>query len=133
MAHPLTACLLVGSGGMAGSLARYGLSVAAQRLSVDWPAGTLASNVLGCFAIGLIAEAAARGEGISPEARLLLATGFCGGFTTLSSLVYESAQMLRSGDLFHAVLYLAGTLAVSSGAFLGGLLLVRLLQKSAGV
>jgi CrcB protein len=133
MPHPLNACLLVGSGGLAGSLARYGLSLAAQRLAIDWPAGTLASNVLGCFLIGLITEAAARGEGLGPETRLLLATGFCGGFTTLSTLVYESAQMLRSGDLFHAALYLMGTLAVSSGAFLVGLLLIRLIQKSAGV
>jgi CrcB protein len=133
MPHPLTACVLVGVGGCAGSLARYGLILAAQRWSFGWPAGTLASNLLGCFLIGLLAEIAARGEAVSPEARLLLATGFCGGFTTLSALVYESAQMLRSGDTVHAVLYLAGTLTVSSGAFLGGLLLVRLIQKSAGV
>jgi CrcB protein len=117
---------------MTGSLARYGLSLAAQRLSVDWPAGTLASNILGCFIIGLLAEAATHGETVSPEARLLLATGFCGGFTTLSSLMHESAHMLRAGDPLYATLYLAGTLAVSGGAFLGGLLLVRLLQPSAG-
>jgi CrcB protein len=132
MPHPLTACLLVGSGGLAGSLARYGLSLAAQRYAVDWPAGTFASNALGCFLIGLLAEAAARGDAISPEIRLLLATGFCGGFTTLSSYIYESAHMIRQGDLFHASFYFIGTLAAAGGSFLAGILLVRLIQKSAG-
>ncbi len=133
MPHPFTACLLVGSGGLVGSLARYGLSLAAQRFSLDWPIGTLAANTLGCFLIGVLAEAAARGQGLSPEARLLLATGFCGGFTTLSSLVYEAVQMLKAGDTFHASFYLGGTILFSMVAFLGGVLLVKLIQKSTGV
>lgn len=133
MPHPLAACLLVGAGGLAGSIARYGLSLAAQRFSLDWPAGTLTANALGCLLIGLLAEASARGQGLSPEARLLLATGFCGGFTTLSSLLYETAEMLKAGDSFHAFFYMAGTLVLSMGAFLGGVLLVKLIQKSAGV
>jgi fluoride exporter len=133
MPHPFTACLLVGSGGLVGSVARYGLSLAAQRFSLDWPIGTLTANALGCFAVGLIAEAAARGQGLSPEARLLLATGFCGGFTTLSSLVYETFQMLKAGDTFHASFYLGGTLVLSMAAFLAGVFLVKLIQKSAGV
>ena len=133
MPHPFTACLLVGSGGMAGSVARYGLSLAAQRFTFDWPIGTLTANALGCFAIGLLAEAAARGQGLSPEARLLLATGFCGGFTTLSSVVYETVQMLKAGDTFHATFYFGGTLVLSMAAFTGGILLVKLIQKSAGV
>ncbi len=133
MPHPFIACLLVGAGGLAGSIARYGLSLAAQRVSLDWPIGTLAANALGCFAVGLIAEAAARGQGMSPEARLLLATGFCGGFTTLSSLIYETAQMLKSGDTFHATFYLGGTLVLSMAAFVAGIFLIKLIQKSAGV
>lgn len=129
MPHPLNACLLVGAGGLAGSVARYGLSLAAQRYALDWPAGTLAANALGCFAIGILAEAAARGSGSSPEMRLLLATGFYGGFTTLSTLVYETAQMLKSGDPFHASFYFTGTLAASAAAFLAGLFLIKLLQS----
>ena len=126
------ACVLVGAGGLFGSVARYGLSMTAQRLAFDWPAGTLAANALGCFLVAVIAEIAARGQAITPETRLLLATGFCGGFTTLSSLLCETALMLRAGDLFHALFYTLGTLAVSGGAFLAGLMLVKLLSKSAG-
>lgn len=132
MAHPATASLLVGLGGCVGSLARYGLSLAAQRLSMDWPLGTFAANCLGCLAIGAIAEAAARGEGLRPEVRLLLATGFCGGFTTMSSMIYEAGQMLRTDEVLHAVAYLGGTLLASLAAFFGGVIVVRALVRMAG-
>jgi fluoride exporter len=132
MTAPGTASALVGLGGLAGSVARYGLSVLAQRLSFEWPAGTLAANLLGCFLIGAIAELAGRGEALSPEARLLLATGFCGGFTTMSSLIYETAQFLKSGEYVNASFYLGATLVGSLAAFFVGVVLVRLLIRSAG-
>jgi len=100
---------------------------------VDWPLGTFAANCLGCLAIGVIAELAARGEGITPEVRLLLATGFCGGFTTMSSLVYEAGQMLQADEFLHAVAYLDGTLLCSLTAFFGGVIAVRALTRMAGV
>lgn len=129
MPHPLTACVLVGVGGCAGSLARYGLILAAQRWSFGWPAGTLASNLLGCFLIGLLAEIAARGEAVSPEARLLLATGFCGGFTTLSSLVYELVQMMRDGEWVYSGVYFALTFAGAVIAFgLGALAMKAIIR-----
>jgi fluoride exporter len=132
MTTPGTASALVGLGGLAGSVARYGLSLLAQRLSFEWPAGTLAANLVGCFLIGAIAELAGRGDSLSPEARLLLATGFCGGFTTMSSFVYEAAQFLKSGEYFNASLYFGATLAGSMVAFFVGVVLVRLFIKSAG-
>ncbi len=49
-----TAYLLVGLGGFAGSMSRYGFSLAAQRWSIDWPLGTLAANFLGCFLIAVL-------------------------------------------------------------------------------
>lgn len=124
--------VLVGVGGFAGSVARYGLSVGAQRFSLEWPVGTLAANVLGCLCIGAIAELSARGETLSPEMRLALATGFCGGFTTMSSLVYETAQMLRASEYWHAALYAAGTFLLSMVAFVAGLAAVRALIKVGG-
>ena len=54
MANPWSLSLLVGVGGFVGSIARYGLSVTSQRFSIEWPIGTLAANVLGCLAIGII-------------------------------------------------------------------------------
>jgi fluoride exporter len=130
--NPLIASALVGTGGFAGSVARYALTVFCQRLSVEWPFGTVAANVLGCFVIGFITALSDRTEVLSPATRLLLATGFCGGFTTMSSMVYETAQMLRSSDYFHASLYLGATLIGSMLAFVIGVVVVRFLIKGTG-
>ena len=123
---------LVGLGGFTGSVARYGLSVTSQRLSIDWPIGTLAANVLGCLVIGILTALFARGETVSPEMRLALATGFCGGFTTLSSMVYETAQMLRASEYLHAAVYAAGTFLLSMTAFVVGVMAVRVLVRIGG-
>ena len=122
----------MGLGGFAGSVARFGLSVTLQRFSIEWPIGTLAANVLGCFAIGIIAALSARGETISPEMRLALATGFCGGFTTMSSMIYEAAEMIRATEYLHATIYAAGTFLLSMSAFVAGIMAVRILVKIGG-
>lgn len=128
----LLTSLLVGLGGFTGSLARYGLSVASQRFSLSLPVGTFGANVLGCLTIGIIAEMAAATEALSPALRLLLATGFCGGFTTMSSFVYETVQMARAHEYVYAVAYLAATIAGSILAFGAGTALVKLVLKSTG-
>jgi len=132
MTKVLSLSCMVGFGGFAGSIARYGLSVAAQRLSIHWPAGTLAANILGCFVIGSITGFAARGETLSPEVRLVLATGFCGGFTTMSSFVYETASMIRASEYLHACAYAAGTFIFSMAAFAAGVAGVRILSRIGG-
>jgi len=120
--------LLVGLGGAVGSVGRYGMSLLMQRLVLTWPAGTLTVNILGCFVIGIITTVAERG-GVPPEVRLTLATGFCGGFTTMSSMMYETAGMLRSGGYGSAAVYIGGTLVLSMAAFVAGSVLIRLLVK----
>jgi fluoride exporter len=124
--------LLVGLGGFAGSVARYGLSVTSQRFSIEWPIGTLAANVLGCFFIGIITGLSDRGEVLSPEMRLALATGFCGGFTTMSSMAYETAEMIRASEYLHAAAYAAGTFLLSMCAFAAGVMALRILVKIGG-
>jgi CrcB protein len=123
----MSAALAVGFGGFAGSLARYGLSLMGRRMALDWPVGTFAANLAGCLLIGALSEASVRGGYLSPATRLAVGTGFCGGFTTLSSLVYEAASMTRSGDAWHAGAYLGGTLLGASTAFVLGVLAVRIL------
>jgi fluoride exporter len=130
--NPLMASALVGTGGFAGSIARYSLTLFCQRFSVEWPFGTMAANLLGCFIIGLITALSDRTEVVSPATRLLLTTGFCGGFTTMSSMIYETAQMLRSSEYFHASFYLGATVVGSMLAFLMGVMSVRLLIKGTG-
>ncbi len=132
MTNPWTMSVLVGLGGFAGSVARFGLGAASQRLALTWPLGTLGANILGCLIIGVIAGCSSWGETISPAARLALVTGFCGGFTTLSSLIYETADMLRTGEYLHATLYAAGTFLFSMAAFIIGLMAVRVVLRMGG-
>ena len=132
MTNPWGIALLVGLGGFAGSVVRYGLSVGAQRFSLVWPVGTLSANVFGCLAIGILTALSARGETISPEIRIALATGFCGGFTTMSSMIYETVEMLRASEYLHATAYAAGTFLLSMAAFATGVMAVRILARIGG-
>jgi fluoride exporter len=132
MSNPWIMSVLVGLGGFAGSVARYHLSLTSQRFSIEWPLGTMAANVLGCFIIGVIMALSARGETISPAGRLALATGFCGGFTTMSSMIYESGEMLRASEYLHAGIYVSGTLLLSMAAFFAGMLLVHVIFRTGG-
>lgn len=127
--------LLVALGGALGSVARYGLSVAwtvqraAQATPLDIPWGTLGSNILGSFFIGLFAEWAGRKMGLGPEARLFLTTGFCGGFTTLSSLMLELNNFLRHQDWGTGLLYLGLSLVLPFVALWLGIGLVGMFAK----
>jgi CrcB protein len=104
--------LLVALGGAAGSVLRHLLSVLALgALGAGFPWGTLAVNVLGSGAIGLAA-----GLGLQGEGRLLLVTGFLGGFTTFSAFSLETAT-LAERSLPLAALYVAASLALGLGAF----------------
>ena len=120
--------LWVGLGGLIGSLCRYACTLLLGTHPSGMPWGTLASNLAGCFVIGVVAHLAADTEVLSPSARLFLATGFCGGFTTLSSLVYELAGMVRTGEWLHAVLYLNGTFFGAVLAFILGMGCIGLIR-----
>ncbi|MDN5278498.1 MAG: fluoride exporter [Clostridiales bacterium] len=133
MSNPLTLSLLVGFGGFVGSLTRYGVSLLAQRFVIDWPLGTFSANVLGCLTIGLVAGISAQGETLTPAMRLALTTGFCGGFTTMSSMIYETAEMIRASEYLHAGTYVAFTFILSLSAFFTGLILIRYLTKLGGI
>ena len=124
-----TLSLFVGLGGFAGSVARYGLGGLAQRFTEAWPLGTFAANVIGCLLIGVIAGLSGRGESISPAVRLALATGFCGGFTTMSSFIYELGQFVQGREYFFASTYFVVTLAGAGLAFMLGLLISSLVMR----
>lgn len=97
---------LVGIGGAIGSILRYLASTGIQNKFLSaFPYGTMFVNISGCFLIGIIYALAARSN-ISPEWRLLLATGICGGYTTFSTFSYESMSLLRDGEIFYATAYI---------------------------
>jgi len=124
--------LAVAAGGAVGSLCRYGCSLLLQRQSLVYPAGTLASNWGGCFVIGCLAQLLAPSPLLSTEVRLLLVTGFCGGFTTMSSLVYELGQFLRDGEYWHAAGYLLMTLVGCVLLFAAGAGVVKMAFRTTG-
>jgi CrcB protein len=122
--------LYVGVGSMLGGVSRYSLTRVTQEYGLfSLPFGTLLSNLTGCLVIGLVAGIGARSEVLSTEMRLLLATGFCGGFTTMSSFVYELGQLVQDKAYFYASSYFVGTLVGAGLAFLLGLLLSELLVR----
>lgn len=86
-------------GGAIGSVGRHWMSGAVdERLDQTLPWGTLAVNVLGSFAIGVLAAL----DSLSSEARLLLVVGLCGGFTTFSAFSLHTVELLRDGMLGRA-------------------------------
>jgi fluoride exporter len=125
-------CILVGVGGFVGSVVRYSFSLSLQRYSVVVPMGTLMANLVGCFLIGIIAQMSMLAGLLTPEARLVLAVGFCGGLTTASTMIYETAQFLSDGEYFHAGGYVVGTVIGSMFAFFLGVVLIKIILKSTG-
>ena len=120
----------VGLGSMLGGVSRYGLSLATQNYAVmSMPLGTLVSNIAGCLLIGLIAGIASTSQLLSTEMRLLLATGFCGGFTTMSSFIYELGQFVQDKEYFYASFYFMATMAGAGLAFVLGLYLSALVLR----
>lgn len=115
---------------MLGGVSRYGLTLATQNVAAfSLPYGTLLSNLAGCLLIGVIAGLGGKTELLSTEMRLLLATGFCGGFTTLSSFIYELGQFVQDQEYFFASTYFVATLAGAGLAFALGLLLSAAIMR----
>jgi len=113
-------------GAAVGGVSRYYLSTAVQhRMGSAFPWGTLLINVTGSILLGFIMRYALATPGVSVELRVLLTTGFCGGYTTFSTYSYETATLLEDGQLGRAGTYaLASMLLALAGTF-GGFALAR--------
>jgi CrcB protein len=109
----MTQVLLVALGGAVGSVARYGVGVAAARLlGLGYPWGTLVVNVVGGLAMGaLFVRIGPDNENL----RLLLGVGVLGGFTTFSAFSLETLRLMEHGPA-PAALYIAASLVLSIGA-----------------
>ena len=90
--------LLVFVGGGFGSALRYFIGKHLNHFESGFPYGTLIVNVLGSLLIGIILGLAVKSQTVSQNQMLLLASGFCGGFTTFSTFAYENQIFLKSGD-----------------------------------
>ena len=121
--------LLIAIGAALGANARYLVGVwAGNRLGADFPYGTLIANITGSFALGFLLALGMERVQLSPEARLLLAVGFLGSFTTFSSYTVESVGLWRDAGLWSSVLNVAGNNLVGLLATVLGAALANWLQ-----
>lgn len=110
--------------GGAGSATRYLVGVGTARLmGTDFPYGTLLVNVLGCFLIAVTLQAST--ASLTPGQRLILATGFLGGFTTYSSFNYDALRFVAEGATSKAALYVVATVLGCALAGMAGTWAVR--------
>jgi CrcB protein len=113
----LKSILAICLGASCGALLRWWLGEQLNGLFPDIPPGTLAANLLGGYIVGVAIAYFAAHPGISPEWRLLIITGFCGGLTTFSTYSAELVLLLQQGRVFAAAaaagVHLAGSLIMT--------------------
>ena len=122
----MTGYLIVALGSGLGGALRHGVNILAARLfGTGWPYGTIAVNVVGSLAMGLIAGYFALKGTASQRWLLFLTTGVLGGFTTFSAFSLDVALLYERGRLDLAALYVLGSFALSVAALFLALALVR--------
>src|SRR5262245_51171498 len=122
----MPAFLIVALGSALGGACRHAVNIgAANLLGTGWPYGTFTVNLVGSFAMGLIAGFLALKSHASQPWLLFLTTGVLGGFTTFSAFSLDFAVLYDRGRLDLAVLYLVGSVGLSIGALFVGLMLLR--------
>jgi CrcB protein len=122
---------LVAAGGAAGSLARHGIDELLG-FAGDLPVSTLTVNLVGAFALGILIEwLAVRGSDVDHRRaeRLLIGTGFLGGFTTYSALAVQTDDLLRDGHAALALTYALTTVVVGLLASLAGVVSARAVAR----
>lgn len=120
--------LLVGSGSFIGGILRYLVSFYVQTNTYSsFPLGTFIVNIIGAFIIGIVYGLFDKGDIMSPEVRIFLAVGFCGGFTTFSSFTNESLLLIRDSQYFFLALYTGLSVFLGLLATYLGNLLIKIL------
>jgi fluoride exporter len=118
--------LYIAIGSAIGGVGRYAIGGALQqRFGLAFPVGTLVVNVVGSLLLGFILRIALGGTQLSPETRIFLTTGFCGGFTTFSTFTYDTAVMFESGQYRRAALYVTLSIVLSLLATFAGFALAQ--------
>ena len=120
--------VLVFLGGGFGAVARHWVNRTAMNIvGPNYPAGTLAVNIVGSMAMGMLATwFAFRGETTTAAERLFLTTGVLGGFTTFSAFALDTTLMWERHDLAAAVIYAGGSVFLSIAGLIAGMFIVRM-------
>lgn len=118
------AALVVGAA--LGATTRYYITLwAAARFGTAFPYGTLIVNIAGGAILGFFLTLAATRQELSPAARLLISTGFCGSLTTFSTFSYETILLLQEGRTALAMVNIVGSLVAGLIAVVAGAALAR--------
>ena len=119
--------LILGVGGMAGTFSRYALASAVYRvMGARFPYGTLLVNMLGCFLIGVLDVLAQEKFVLGPQGRLLLMVGFCGAFTTFSTFILETGNLVKGGETISAFANVMASVALGFLVYRIGMLLGKI-------
>jgi CrcB protein len=112
---------IVGLGSFFGGGLRFLVSKLIQTSAVfPFPFATFLVNILGCFFIGFLSGFSYSGRYLTPTIKVLLTIGFCGGFTTFSTFMNESASLMKEENYYLLILYLFGSMLVGMLAVLAG-------------
>ena len=98
-------------GGGLGSLCRYGIARMMTNYKMDFPIATFTANVISCVILGFLIGLTLK-DGLSDNQKLFLMTGFCGGFSTFSTFSAESFQLIESGNITTALMYIGASILV---------------------
>ena len=112
--------LLVFAGGGLGSIARYFVGKVLKNWQPIFPAATLAANFLSCLVFGAVVMLGVSKMNLTYSLKLLLITGFCGGFSTYSAFTFETVELFKTGQQGLALSNIVLNFALSvSGLYLG--------------
>jgi len=120
-----TVWVAVGAG-LGGALRFLLTGWVAQRWGAAFPWGTLLVNVSGSFLVGLLVALSLERNLVQPSLRLFLGTGLLGGYTTFSSLSWDSLSLMQHGNWGHALLNMGGSVLLGLAAAAAGLALGRM-------
>ncbi|MFZ1787994.1 MAG: fluoride efflux transporter CrcB [Saprospiraceae bacterium] len=116
--------VFIGSG--LGGLSRFGLGKWVDSWHNNhFPFGTFVVNLVACFALGFVIGLADHRQILSPTARLFLAVGFCGGFSTFSTFSSETLTLFQQGHNISLVLYILASVLLCVTATFGGLFIAE--------
>lgn len=116
--------ILAMTGGAIGSGTRYLVNIAyARAVGTAYPWSTLTVNIVGCLLMGLVTELVLRRFGGSAEARVFMATGILGGFTTFSAFALDFVALMRGNETLAALGYVVISVVISILAVYAGLAL----------
>jgi CrcB protein len=112
------------AGSILGGIARYILAGAVyEKMGTSFPYGTLIVNLSGCFLIGFFSSLVDDKFFLGPNSRILLMTGFCGAYTTFSTYMFETGNLVKEGQVSMAFLNILVSTVVGFGAYWLGVII----------